>query len=38
MEKKINDMKDGIVKNVHGFIKVADFLKSTWDDITKKKK
>ncbi len=30
-------MKDGIVKNVHGFIKFKDFLKSTWDDITKKK-
>lgn len=33
-EKKVNDLKDGLVKNVYGFIKVGEFLKDTWKSIT----
>ena len=33
INKKVNDLKDGIVNNVHGFIKVGDFLKDTWKNV-----
>jgi hypothetical protein len=36
-QKKVNDLKDGLVKNVYGFIKVGEFLKDTWKNVMKNK-
>ncbi len=30
---KMNDLKEGFVKNVEGFIKVGDFLKDTFKNV-----